>query len=149
MVITDFYIALVSGLFFGLLFSETTGITTGGIIVPSYLALVLDQVEVLLSIFLVAIVTYLIVEYILPKYLVLFGRRRFVATLLVAIILKLLLELAYPIMPFNIFLFRGIGIIVPALISNAFAKQGIKLTVFSTLFVAGIVFAFMTAIHLL
>lgn len=149
MMMTDFYIALVGGLFFGLLFSEKTGISTGGIIVPSYLSLVLDEVEVVLSIFLVAILTYLIVEYILPRYLILFGRRRFVATLLVAVIIKLLLELAYPMLPFSIFLFRGIGIIVPALISNAFAKQGIRLTVFSTLTVAGMVFVLLAVVHLI
>lgn len=42
MVITDFYLALVFGLFIGLIFSELTGINTGGIIAPCYLSLSLD-----------------------------------------------------------------------------------------------------------
>jgi len=147
MVITDFYLALIIGLTFSLIFSEFTGISTGGVIVPAYLSLVMDTPEVLMGIYLVAIITYYIVEYILPRFIILFGRRRFVATLIVAVILKLLLEIAYPMMPFSIFLFRGIGVIIPALISNAFIKQGIKLTVFSTLLVSFLVFVCLTMVH--
>ncbi|GEP74948.1 poly-gamma-glutamate biosynthesis protein PgsC [Weissella thailandensis] len=148
MVITDFYLALIFGLFIGLFFSEFTGIATGGIITPCYLSLVIDTPEVLVSIYLVAILSFLIVQYILPKFVILFGRRRFVAFLLTAVILKLLLELVYPLMPFSTFLFRGIGIIVPALIANTFSKQGIRLTTFSTLFIAFLVFVVISIIHL-
>lgn len=147
MVITDFYLALVFGLVIGLLFSEFTGINTGGVIVPCYLSLAIDTPEVIVSIFLVALLTYLIVDYFLPKYIILFGRRRFVALLITSVILKLLLEIVYPVMPFAIFVFRGIGIIVPALIANAFSKQGIRLTTFSTLFISGIVFLIISTIH--
>ncbi|MGC2974046.1 poly-gamma-glutamate biosynthesis protein PgsC [Leuconostoc mesenteroides subsp. dextranicum] len=148
MVITDFYLALIFGLFIGLIFSEFSGISTGGIITPCYLSLVIDTPEVLVSIYLVAILTFIIVQYVLPKFIILFGRRRFVAFMLTAVILKLLLELIYPIMPFSTFLFRGIGIIVPALIANTFSKQGIRLTMFSTLFIAFVVFVIISAIHL-
>ena len=149
MVITDFYLALIFGLFLGLLFSELTGINTGGIIAPCYLSLTLDTPEVVLSIFLVAILTYLIVQYVLPRYMILFGRRRFVALMVTAVLLKLLLELVYPVMPFATFLFRGIVIIVPALIANSFSKQGIKLTTFATLAVALADFLLLAGIHLL
>lgn len=148
MVITDFYLALVFGLFIGLIFSELTGINTGGIIAPCYLSLVLDTPEVVISIYLVAVLTYLIVQFVLPRYMILFGRRRFVALMITAVILKLLLEVIYPVMPFSTFLFRGIGIIVPALIANAFSKQGMRLTTFSTLTVAFLDFLAVTAIHL-
>jgi|SRR5699024_4760518 len=147
MVITDFYLALVIGLLLGLVFSETTGIATGGVIVPCYLSLAIDTPEVIVSIFLVALLSYLIVEYILPKYIILFGRRHFVALLVTSIILKLLLEQIYPIMPFSVFIFRGIGIICPALIANSFAKQGIRLTTLSTLFVSGVVFLAVSIVH--
>ncbi|GEN48410.1 poly-gamma-glutamate biosynthesis protein PgsC [Ligilactobacillus pobuzihii] len=148
MVITDFYLALVFGLFIGLIFSELTGINTGGIIAPCYLSLSLDTPEVVISIYLVAILTYLIVQYVLPRYMILFGRRKFVAFMVTAVLLKLLLEIVYPVMPFSTFLFRGIGIIVPALIANAFSKQGIKLTTFSTLTVAIAVFLLIAGVHL-
>lgn len=148
MVVTDFYLALIFGLFIGLIFSEFSGIGTGGIITPCYLSLVIDTPEVLVSIYLVSVLTFVIVQYILPKFIILFGRRKFVAFLLTAVILKLLLELVYPVMPFSTFLFRGIGIIVPALMANAFSKQGIRLTVFSTLFIAFLVFVIIAIIHL-
>lgn len=147
MIITDFYLAIVIGLVVGLIFSELTGISTGGIIVPCYMGLVIDTPEVILSIFFVSLLTYLIVEYILPKYMILFGRRRFVAILIVGVVLKLILEVLFPIMPFPIFLFRGIGIMIPGLLCNAYMKQGIKLTVFSSLLVSAIVFGSIAMIH--
>lgn len=147
MVITDFYLALVIGLTVGLLFSELTGISLGGVIVPCYVGLVMDTPDVLLSILLVSLLTYLIVAFILPKYMVLFGRRKFVATIMVAIIIKLLLELVYPAMPFSIFLFRGIGILIPALLCNAYIKQGISLTVVSVLSMSAVVYACLGLVH--
>ena len=43
MYITDFYMSLIIGVIGTLLFVETFGITPGGIIVASYLALVFDS----------------------------------------------------------------------------------------------------------
>ena len=135
MYITDFYMSLIIGVIGTLLFVETFGITPGGIIVASYL-------------FLVSFITYGIVNYILPKFVILYGRRRFVATIVVAVILKLIFEAIYPLTPFPTFEFRGIGIIVPALLSNCYARQGIKLTVVSTLVMTAVVYGIMQIIYL-
>lgn len=148
MVITDFYLALAIGLTVGLLFSEFTGISLGGVIVPSYLGLVMDTPDVLLSILLVSLLTYFVVAFVLPRYMILFGRRKFVATIIVAIILKLLLELVFPIMPFSIFLFRGIGILIPALLCNAYIKQGISLTIASALAMSAVVYLGLSLVHI-
>ena len=118
MYITDFYMSLIIGVIGTLLFVEAFGITYG------------------------------IVNYILPKFVILYGRRRFVATIVVAVILKLIFEAIYPLTPFPTFEFRGIGIIVPALLSNCYARQGIKLTVVSTLVMTAVVYGIMQIIYL-
>ena len=80
--------------------------------------------------------------------MILYGRRRFVATIVVAVILKLIFEAIYPLTPFPTFEFRGIGIIVPALLSNCYARQGRKLTVVSTLVMTAVVYGIMQIIYL-
>lgn len=148
MFITDFYMALIIGAVSTLLFVEKTGITPGGIIVASYLALVFDSPITLALIFLVSFLTYWIVNFILPKFMILYGKRKFTATLVVAIFLKLVFEFAYPLTPFPTFEFRGIGVIVPALLANAYCRQGIKLTVVSSILMTGFVFALMQFLYL-
>ena len=139
MYITDFYMSLIIGVIGTLLFVEAFGITPGGIIVASYLALVFDSPITIVLIFLVSFITYGIVNYILPK---------FVATIVVAVILKLIFEAIYPLTPFPTFEFRGIGIIVPALLANCYARQGIKLTVISSLAMTAVVYGIMQIIYL-
>ena len=51
MYITDFYMSLIIGVIGTLLFVETFGITPGGIIVASYLALVFDSPITMVLIF--------------------------------------------------------------------------------------------------
>ena len=51
MYITDFYMSLIIGVVATLLFVESFGITPGGIIVASYLALVLDSPITMVLIF--------------------------------------------------------------------------------------------------
>jgi len=46
----------------------------------------------------------------------------------VGISLKLIFDYFYPVMPFEIYEFRGIGIIVPGLIANTIQKQGVIIT---------------------
>ncbi|CEQ26348.1 poly-gamma-glutamate biosynthesis protein PgsC [Paraclostridium sordellii] len=146
---TDLYIAIVLGLTVSLLFSEITGVIPAGLIVPGYLSLVLDQPTSLLVIFTISILTYLIVNFILSKFIILYGRRRFLAVLVVAIGLKLIFDYMYPYMPFEIYEFRGIGVIVPGLIASSFYKQGIELTVGSTVLVSGFVFLIMNIGYML
>lgn len=148
MFITDFYMALIIGVSSTLLFTEKTGITPGGLIAASYLALIFDSPITLALVFLVSFLTYWIVNFILPKFVILYGKRKFTATLIVAIVLKLIFECAYPLTPFPTFEFRGIGVIIPALLANSYSKQGIKLTVISTLLMTGFVFALMQVLYL-
>lgn len=144
-----FYLALVIGLFISLLMEEILGISAGGMIVPGYLAMVCDDIPQLLLIFFISFAVYLIVNHVLPHFVILFGKRKFVATLIVGILLKLILELFFPILPFATVEIRGIGAITPSLIANSYAKQGIRYSVPAVLAAAYITFGILSLLCLL
>jgi gamma-polyglutamate biosynthesis protein CapC len=148
---TELYLSLVIGVVVSLIYAERTGVIPAGLIVPGYLALVLDQVVFVAAIFLLSFLTYLAVDKVVSKLVILYGRRRFVAMLSVGIVLKLVFDALYPAMPFEVYEFRGIGVIVPGLIANAIHRQGVPHTLISTLLLSGltflIVFALATVFH--
>ena len=82
-------------------------------------------------------------------FLIIFGRRKFIATLLIAMVIKMAFDLIYPVMPFATLSFRGIGVIVPGLLANSFSKQGVSLTIASSFIVTLVVFALMNVVYLI
>lgn len=146
---SDLYITLVLGVVLSLLYAERAGVLPGGIIVPGYLALVYDQPFFMMSIFFISCLNYLFVVHVLSRFTILYGRRKFAAMLLTGVVLKLSFDYLYPIMPFEIYELRGIGVIVPGLIANAFQKQGVLITVTSTMILSGVTFALITAYYFL
>lgn len=146
---SDLYIALIIGVILSLIFAEKTGIIPAGLVVPGYLSLVFDQPLFLLVVIFISLLTYLIVTYGVAKVTILYGRRKFVAMLTVGIILKLVFDYFYPIMPFEIFEFRGIGIIVPGLIANSIQKQGMFFSYTSTLLLSGLTYFVMLGYYLI
>lgn len=146
---SDLYIALVLGVLLSLIFAEKTGVLPAGLVAPGYLALVFDQPVFMAVIFFISLLTYLIVVHGVSKVVILYGRRKFAAMLMTGIILKVLFDYFYPIMPFEIAEFRGIGIIVPGLIANTMQKQGLVLTVGSTLLLSGGTFLLLSLYYLI
>jgi gamma-polyglutamate biosynthesis protein CapC len=140
---SDLYIALVVGVILSLIYSDRTGVLPAGLIVPGYLALIFDQPVFLTVIFLISFITYIIVTHGVGKFTILYGRRKFAAMLTVGIVLKLIFDYFYPIMPYETYEFRGIGVIVPGLIANAIHKQGVTPTVISTMILGGLTFLIM------
>ena len=145
--VTDFYLALVIGLTISLLIEEFIGVSAGGMIVPGYLAMVCDDLKIMLIIFIISFITYLIVEFILPRFVILFGKRKFVATLVIGLVIKLAVELCFPMLPFASVAFRGVGVITPGLIANSYTKQGIKYTLPAVLIAAYLTFGIVTLLH--
>lgn|SRR5690625_3412305 len=144
---SDLYIALVLGVILSLLFAEKTGIVPAGMVVPGYLALVFDQPIFVAVIFFISLLTYVIVTYGLSRITLLYGRRKFAAMLATGIVLKLILDYTYPILPFEIMEFRGIGVIVPGLIANTIQKQGAIITIGSTLLLSGLTFIILSVYY--
>ena len=146
--VTYFYLALVIGLALSLLLEELIGISAGGMIVPGYLAMVCDNIPQMLLIFAVSFAIYFIINFILPRFVIIYGKRKFLATLIVGVILKLIIELLFPaILPFSVVEFRGIGVITPALIANTYYKQGIRYTVPAVLVVTYLTFGIVTLLY--
>ena len=146
---SDLYISLVIGVILSLIYAEKTGILPAGLIVPGYLALSFDQPIFMLTMFIISLLTYLIVQHGVAKFTILYGRRKFAAMLTTGIALKLILDFAYPIIPFEIFELRGIGVIVPGLIANTIQKQGVVPTLGSTILLSGITFLIMFSYYLI
>jgi gamma-polyglutamate biosynthesis protein CapC len=145
---TELYLALVVGVGLSLLYAERTGVIPAGLIVPGYLALVFDQVLFVAAIFLLSFLTFIVVNQGVARVVLLYGRRRFVAMLSVGIVLKLVFDALYPALPFEVYEFRGIGVIVPGLIAAAIHRQGVPHTVFSTLLLSGLTFLVVFAVNL-
>ena len=148
MVSTDLHVAIILGLTLSLLFQEKFGINPGGMVVPGYLALTMNNPKSLIVIFLLSILTYIIVEFGLNKFLILYGRRRFLAMLLVCMLLKIAIDTLNISMGMSLGVLDGVGIVIPGLIANCFYKQGIKLTAVSTIGVSLVVFVILNVAQL-
>lgn len=146
---TELYVSLVVGVVLSLLYAERTGVIPAGLVVPGYLALVFDQVLFVAAIFLLSFLTFLVVDRGIARYVILYGRRRFVAMLSIGIVLKLAFDALYPMMPFEVYEFRGIGVIVPGLVAGAIHRQGVPHTIISTLLLSGATFLVVYAVSLL
>ncbi len=122
--------------FMGLLVSlgiiAFTGVYPGGIIVPSYLVLFLSAPERMVGTLAAALLT-LWVYLLASRWLILFGRRRFVFLLLVGGSWSILWSLVLPgLFPASLE-FTVIGWVIPGLIANHFERQGVLVTLGSLL----------------
>jgi len=115
------------GLLVSLLFTAVTGFYPGGIIVPSYLVLFMNQPARIAGTLIAALLSLLTYK-LASRFLILFGRRRFVFLILVGGIWALLWRQLFPsIFPLSLE-FRVIGWVIPGLIANHFERQGVAVT---------------------
>ncbi len=127
--ITEFYLAVAVGLIISVAMEEYLGISAGGVVAAGYLAMICDDLLSMAVVLLVSLLTYLVVELVLSRFLLLFGKRKFVACLLVGLIFKVAADLLVPTLPFATLAFRGVGILSPGLIANTSARQGLHITI--------------------
>ena len=132
------YQAIGIGVMVSFAFYEIIGLSPGGIVVPGYIALFLDQPIRILVTLLVALLTYFVVK-ILSNYIILYGRRRFLTMVLISFLLKWLIEEIIIKMPISGIELRSIGYIIPGLIANEMRRQGIFPTIYSLAIVSVIV----------
>jgi poly-gamma-glutamate biosynthesis protein PgsC/CapC len=118
------------GLLVALLFISITGYYPGGIIVPGYLVLFIDQPLRLTGTIIASLVALLCFK-IVSEYTILFGKRRFVFMILCGGVISFLLSVLLPqIFPGSIE-FQVIGWVIPGLIANQYERQGILQTLSS------------------
>lgn len=137
MVDTVIQAAVGLGVIISLLFSEMLGASAGGIVVPGYIAMYLDEPYQIIGTILVALVTWGIIR-VIGSFTLLYGKRRMVLSILVGFIIGLLSR---------VIIIRGvtlvelqmqsIGYIVPGLIANWFERQGFIKTL-STMMIAAV-----------
>jgi poly-gamma-glutamate biosynthesis protein PgsC/CapC len=130
--------AMGFGLVFSFFFTEVVGLSAGGLIVPGYLAIYWDNPLRILATFIVAVVSYGIVRW-LSNFVILYSRRRFLATILVGFLVGWALDLTLLRFPAGYQDVRAIGFIVPGLIANDMIKQGVLNTVLGVAVVTALV----------
>ena len=144
---SDFYLALIFGVLLSMLMEELLGVSTGGMIVPGVLALHVQNIDIMIYIFLISFITYLVVEKLLAKHMILYGKRKFAFMVLVALLIKVGGDQLYPLLPFAAVAFRGIGAIVPALMANTYTRQGIKFTIPKIIVSTAVVYGLLQVVH--
>ena len=136
------------GMVLSLFLTETLGVTAGGIIVPGYIAMNLEDPYRLITTFGISIITYLIIK-LISQFILVYGKRRLVLALLIGFLLgyftrtenNLLSDLTQ--MDFVV-----IGNIIPGLIASWMDRQGVLRTVCTVLITAGITKLFIMVLSL-
>ena len=120
------------------LVTELTGLLTGGMVSAGYLAFYFSEPMRILSTFLLSALIALILR-LSREFLILYGRRRFMLSILLSILFVYALEKAYFMLsPLSLDL-SVIGYIIPGLIANDMEKQGIIRTSLALIIVIALV----------
>ena len=123
----------------GFLSVEFLGLFTGGLVSAGYLAFYMDQPWRVVSTIVLAVVIYLITLG-LQKIIIIYGRRRFMVTVLLSLISTWLLEKGlYGNLGSLELDIRVVGFIIPGLIANDMFKQGILRTILGVSILAVVV----------
>ena len=146
---TYVYLAIGLGMLISLLFSETVGVMGGGIIVPGYFAMYLQDSLSVFFTFIIAYITYLII-YFLSKYLLIYGRRRVILSLLIAFLIGLIFRkgIESSFIETSSFNVDYIGFIIPGLIASWMDKQGVSRTISVVLIQASLVHFILMLIYI-
>jgi len=118
---------IILGIIVSIIFYEITDISPGGIVVPGLMVMYVNQFDKMIYTVIVAIITYLVVKFI-SRYLVIFGKRRFVILILVSILINFLLQTLLHSFSINLLSVSIIGYSIAGIIANDMYKQGIKRT---------------------
>ena len=133
MIGSELYFSLFVCVVLSLIFAEKFGINPAGLVVPGYLALIFDQPIMLLSVLIISCLTYFIVSNGISKWVILYGRRKFAAMILTGMVIKFIFDLLYPLTPFEMVEVSGIGVVIPGIIANTIQKQGVVITLSTTM----------------
>ena len=122
------YSTVALSVIFSFLTMELTGILTGGMISAGYLAYWIGEPLRILSTLLMSILIALILR-LSRHFLILYGRRRFMLSILLSIFSVFIVEKSYFFLSSLSFDLRIIGYIIPGLIASDMEKQGIVRTI--------------------
>ncbi len=119
-------IAVGLGIVISLFLTETLGIMAGGVIVPGYIALYLNDPMRVIGTFMVSLLAYGVVKF-LSNFIFIYGKRRLVLSLLLGFLLGYLSKIYFLEQEdINI---AVIGNIIPGLIASWMDRQGVLRTI--------------------
>lgn len=124
---------VLAGVAISLIFSELTGLSPAGLVVPGYIALCLQTPRRVVYTLFIALLAWAAAK-ALSRWMILYGRRRFAVLILLSFLFNEIIVgaglLAYdPGM---------IGVLVPGIIANEVEKQGVVKSLLSLSVVVGI-----------
>jgi len=125
--------SIAIGLILTLFSSEIIGFMAGGLVVPGYIAFILDKPDLLIGTLIASFITLILLK-IISNFSLLYGRRRLLVTCLLGFLFSELTKMIAktPIGEIAIMI-RAFGFIIPGLLAYWMDRQGIIPTL-STLF---------------
>ena len=126
---------IIFGVLASIVFQELTQISPGGIIVPGYIALLLDEPLRVAMTIVLSLLTWGTVR-LLSGYVILFGRRRFAVFILVSFLLRFAAGLVTAEVDLAVSAAMVIGYLVPGILAQEIDRQGVVKTLSSMLLVA-------------
>jgi len=133
------YSSLFIGLVLALIYVELTGLSPGGLIVPGYFALYLDQPFRVLATLVVAFLVLGLYR-LAFRYFLVFGRRRFVFMILAGAILGQLWAWLLPTLFSEPLGLRVVGWVIPGLLASNLERQRVSYTLASLAIVSVLTF---------
>jgi len=122
-------LAVTLGIIFSLVFLEVLGLAAGGIVIPGYIALQLNNPDRLVGTLVISLLTFLLIK-LISRFTFLFGRRQLVVAILIGTILSII---SHHFLIFNAasttLEFSAVGWIVPGLLAHWSVKQGYVKTI--------------------
>lgn len=129
--------AIGIGLVVSLVFSETLGLAAGGMVVPGYIALNINNPTTVLMTLLLGVAAFLVVK-VMSTFMILFGRRRTVVIIIVGFLLGALFRnFMHVDIGGQTYQLHAIGYIIPGLVAMWIDRQGMVETT-STLITSGV-----------
>lgn len=138
-------VALVVGVVISILFYERVQLTTGGAIVPAYLTMALPAPLYVVSTLVIGYATYLIVNKVIGRRVILYGRRKFEIEVLVGIVLvggaTLVGSLLGRLDPY-LYGLGAVGMLIPGVLAHDMFRQTPRKTLIAVAATTGILAAF-------
>lgn len=116
------YKTIAMSVILGFLSSELLGVATGGLVSAGYLAFFMGSPARVAGTLVISVIIYL-VTLLLQKWIIIYGRRRFMVVVLLSIILTWVVEQITHTGMIGIDI-RMVGFIIPGLIANDMLRQG-------------------------
>ena len=130
---------LTLGVIVSIVFYEITEISPGGLIVPAYFALYLDDPLKLLVTVFISLLTVAALK-ILSRYTILYGRRRFAVCIMLSFLIKMILQYGnFHLLHVHELYFlnvHSIGTIIPGILAQEVDRNGAVRTLAALIIVA-------------